>query len=277
MAAVVDARDLYAVYPSPAGGVAALRGLTLSVDEREICVVLGPSGSGKTTLMRVLAGLHRPSAGTVVVAGLDLGRASPRAAPALTAATFSAMPTSTTGGARRRADGRGARVRSARARVGRAARATGAGTELLERVGLLDRAKAAPASSPAASSSASRSARHSRIVRACSSPTSRRASSTPRIAEEVHVLLRELVLEQESAAVIVSHDPASTEIADRVVNIRDGRVSEEQPVGPRPSSSVPEAGCACPRTCCAPRGSRSGRFRLERRRRRAPSRLGRRR
>ena len=77
--ALVETRELFAVYPSPTGGVAALRGLTLTVGEGEICVVLGPSGSGKTTLMRVLAGLHRPSAGTAIVAGFDLVRASGRA------------------------------------------------------------------------------------------------------------------------------------------------------------------------------------------------------
>ena len=73
---LVDARELFAVYPSATGGVAALQGLTLAVDEDEICVVLGPSGSGKTTLMRVLAGLARPSAGSLVVAGVDLLHAS---------------------------------------------------------------------------------------------------------------------------------------------------------------------------------------------------------
>ncbi len=60
---LVEARDLFCVYPAADGGVAALQGLTLDVDEGEICVVLGPSGSGKTTLMRVLAGFERPSAG----------------------------------------------------------------------------------------------------------------------------------------------------------------------------------------------------------------------
>jgi len=72
VSAVVDARELFAVYPSATGGVAALQGLSLSLEEDETCVVLGPSGSGKTTLMRVVAGLARPSAGSLVVAGHDL-------------------------------------------------------------------------------------------------------------------------------------------------------------------------------------------------------------
>ena len=78
MTAVVDARELFAVYPSATGGVAALQGLSLSVEEEETCVVLGPSGSGKTTLMRVIAGLARPSAGSLVVAGHDLVHATRR-------------------------------------------------------------------------------------------------------------------------------------------------------------------------------------------------------
>ena len=49
---LIEARDLFCVYPGADGGVAALQGLTLDVEEGEICVILGPSGSGKTTLMR---------------------------------------------------------------------------------------------------------------------------------------------------------------------------------------------------------------------------------
>ena len=75
---LVDARELFAVYPSAAGGVAALQGLTLAVGGDEVCVVLGPSGSGKTTFLRVLAGLARPSAGSLVVAGVDVPNASAR-------------------------------------------------------------------------------------------------------------------------------------------------------------------------------------------------------
>ena len=81
---LIEARDLFCVYPGADGGVAALQGLTLDVEEGEICVILGPSGSGKTTLMRVLAGFERPSAGSIAVAGLQLGialAAPPRRLP----------------------------------------------------------------------------------------------------------------------------------------------------------------------------------------------------
>jgi thiamine transport system ATP-binding protein len=53
------------------GGVAALERVTLEVDEGEVLAVLGPSGSGKSTLLRVVAGLLRPDAGRVLLAGRD--------------------------------------------------------------------------------------------------------------------------------------------------------------------------------------------------------------
>ena len=63
----VIARDVFHLYPTGRGHVAALRGLTLDVAAGERVVIHGPNGSGKTTLMRVLAGDRDPSAGTVRV------------------------------------------------------------------------------------------------------------------------------------------------------------------------------------------------------------------
>ena len=51
-----------------------MQGLTLSVAEGEVLVVLGPSGSGKSTLLRILAALELPSAGTVRVLGTDVAK-----------------------------------------------------------------------------------------------------------------------------------------------------------------------------------------------------------
>ena len=47
----------------------ALSDISLSVGEREFVTIVGPSGCGKTTLLKILAGLHRSSAGSVTVAG----------------------------------------------------------------------------------------------------------------------------------------------------------------------------------------------------------------
>lgn len=58
---------------SAAGPVEILRGVSLTVMPGETVALLGPSGSGKSTLMMVVAGLERPSAGRVELAGRDLG------------------------------------------------------------------------------------------------------------------------------------------------------------------------------------------------------------
>jgi ABC-type lipoprotein export system ATPase subunit len=229
--ALVDARELFAVYPSVTGGVAALQGLTLGVEEEETCVVLGPSGSGKTTLMRVIAGLARPSAGSLVVAGRDLTHASAaelgsyrrdvlgyadqhywRAlAGELTAAELVAVPL-------------GLASVPDRERRSRA-------LELLERVGLLDRADAHPSELSGGEQQrialCAALARRPRLLIA-DEPTGDLDAES---AGEVLALFSELVSEHGSAAIVVSHDPASTEIADRVVHIRDGRVSEERAGG----------------------------------------------
>ncbi|MBI5628703.1 MAG: ATP-binding cassette domain-containing protein, partial [Candidatus Rokubacteria bacterium] len=66
--ALVSVEDLSIVF----GGLAALSGLTLEVDEGEIFALIGPNGAGKTTVFNVLSGLYRPSAGRIAYAGEDL-------------------------------------------------------------------------------------------------------------------------------------------------------------------------------------------------------------
>ncbi len=227
-APLVDARELFAVYPSAAGGVAALQGLTLAVSDAEICVVLGPSGSGKTTFTRALAGLARPSAGSLVVAGIDVLNASARELGRyrrevlgyadqhywralegeLTAEELVALPLGLAG------------VPSSSA--------TSRARELLERVGLLGRADALPRELSGGEQqriALCAAVAHRPRLLIADEPT---GDLDEESAREVLALLSALAEENGSAAILVSHDPASTEIADRVVHIRDGRVSEER-------------------------------------------------
>jgi putative ABC transport system ATP-binding protein len=69
---IVEAEGLERTYASGTAPVAALAGLSLQVRRGEFLAVMGPSGSGKSTLLNILAGLERPTAGRVVVDGVDL-------------------------------------------------------------------------------------------------------------------------------------------------------------------------------------------------------------
>jgi putative ABC transport system ATP-binding protein len=70
--AAVEARGLTRVYGEGSTAVEALRGVDIDVRSGELVAVMGPSGSGKSTLMHILAGLDKPTAGTVTIAGTEI-------------------------------------------------------------------------------------------------------------------------------------------------------------------------------------------------------------
>ena len=76
--AAIRCTGLVHVYRVAGTDVAALRGVDLDVDPGERTALLGPSGSGKSTLLTVVAGLRRPSAGSVLVDGHDIAQFSER-------------------------------------------------------------------------------------------------------------------------------------------------------------------------------------------------------
>jgi len=223
----IEARDLFRIYSSGGGNAAALQGLTLSVRDGEILVVLGPSGSGKTTLLRILAGLDRPSAGRAIVFGSDLAGLSSRA--------LARYRSNETGYADQHYSRALAPELTARELVGlrlglegatRAER-TRRADELLERVGLADKRASRPHELSGGEQQrvvvCAAVAHRPRLLFA-DEPTGELDHASAALLYEV---LGDLARAEGCTTVIVSHDPESTSIADRIVHVRDGRLSAE--------------------------------------------------
>ena len=227
MTAAVDARDVFRIHRTAEGDAAALQGLTLRIDAREVVAVLGPSGSGKSTLMRILAGLERPSAGSARVLGHDL-----TALPARRSAVLRAHRMGVVDQHYRQAlppDLDCASIVTLQMAMLGATRADRArrSAELLERVGLAEAATARP--SELSGGEAQRIAicaavAHRPSLLLADEPAGELDAVGVRTA---YALIGELAREQSATVVLVSHDPAAAGIADRAVHIRDGRLSDE--------------------------------------------------
>ena len=79
MTAIVSTNGLTRVYGEGETAVHALRGVTIDFPAGQFTAIMGPSGSGKSTLMHLLAGLDRPSSGTVMVDGQEIARLDDKA------------------------------------------------------------------------------------------------------------------------------------------------------------------------------------------------------
>ena len=77
---VLAVRDATMAYP---GGVFALNGVSLRIDEGELLAILGPSGSGKSTLLNLMGTLDRPTGGTIELGGQDVAGLTDRQLSAL--------------------------------------------------------------------------------------------------------------------------------------------------------------------------------------------------
>jgi len=223
----VELRDVFRVHSTPEGDAAALQGLSLEVQEREALVVLGPSGSGKTTLLRILAGLDRPSAGSVRVFGTELSRVPARrladyragavgyVEQQYTRALASELTARELVGVRLGLQGVPRRQRLVRA------------DELLERVGLAAERDARPdelSGGERQRIAVCAALAHRPRLLLADEPTGELDAGNARV---LYDLLGELTHAEGCTTVVVSHDPQSASLADRIVRIRDGRVSEE--------------------------------------------------
>jgi ABC-type lipoprotein export system ATPase subunit len=227
VSAAVIARDVFHLYPTGHGHVAALRGLTLDVAAGERVVIHGPNGSGKTTLMRVLAGDREPSAGSIRVCGVDLAGAGERDRTRLRAGRLGLVD-----------QHHGRTLRPELSIVDNIAlqlRLSGAGRQpartragdLLDRLGLGQLAGRRPVSlsgGEAQQVAVCAAVAHGPALLLADEPTGQLDRDT---ADQVYDLLMAVTGPGSAALVLVTHDVQATRIADRIVRIRDGRLSEE--------------------------------------------------
>jgi putative ABC transport system ATP-binding protein len=228
---MLELRDVSKVYGQGTAEVHALAGVSLSVRAGEMVAVMGPSGSGKSTLLTIAGGLEDPTRGEVLVGGAALA-ALPQAKkarlrrrvigyvfqdfnllPGLTAVENVALPLELDGVA----------VRRARA----------AATAALDVLGLAGRARGFPDELSGGERQRVAIARGlvgDRQLLLADEPSGALDSVN---AEEVMRLLHEACL-RGVAAVVVTHDAQLASWADRVMFLRDGRVTGQTspPVGP---------------------------------------------
>jgi putative ABC transport system ATP-binding protein len=223
--AVVVANDVTRRYGQGDTAVDALRGVSLEIEEGKLTAVMGPSGSGKSTLMHILAGLDKPTSGSVTISGTeittlkdsDLTKLRRRhigfvfqffnLLPMLTAEENIVLPLSIAGTKPEQGffDG------------------------LIDKVGLADRLHHRPAELSGGQQQRVAVARGlvSRpTVLFADEPTGNLDSTT---SHEILDLMRESVDEYGQTMVMVTHDPRAAAIADRVLFLADGLIVKDLP------------------------------------------------
>ncbi|HET7044079.1 MAG TPA: ABC transporter ATP-binding protein [Gaiellaceae bacterium] len=222
--AIVSASKITRRYGEGDAAVDALRGIDLDVEQGKLTAVMGPSGSGKSTLMHILAGLDKPTEGTVTIAGEEIVSMGDNELtrlrrkhigfvfqffnllPMLTAEENVKLPLSVAG----------EKVDDAWF------------DELVRKVGLADRLKHRPAELSGGQQqrvAVARSLVAKPTVVFADEPTGNLDSKT---GEEILNLLRDSSDSYGQTIVMVTHDPRAAAIADRVLFLADGQIVQDR-------------------------------------------------
>jgi putative ABC transport system ATP-binding protein len=227
---VVSAAEVTRRYGEGEAAVDALRGVSLEVQPGELVAVMGPSGSGKSTLMHLLAALDKPTSGTVLIAGQDVGSMNDSDVTKLRREHigfvfqfFNLLP-----------------MLNAEENIKLPLSIAGEKPDpeffenLLKRVGLTDRRTHRPAELSGGQQQRVAIARalvSQPTVVFADEPTGNLDSKT---GSEILELLRGSAEELGQTMVMVTHDAQAATIADRVLFLADGTIVEELPRSPAP-------------------------------------------
>jgi len=221
--AAITLKGVGKTYGEGVAAVHALRDVDLEIPPGELTVILGPSGSGKTTLLNVVGAIDDVTAGTVVVDGVDVGELDDkgqveyrRSKVGLVFQFFNLIPTLT--------------AAENVELVAELTRSDGAdlALETLEQVGLGDRTGHFP--SQLSGGEQQRVAIARALVKQppvllCDEPTGELDFETGRM---ILSLLRRLNRENGQTVLLVTHNAAVGEMADRVIRLRSGEIVEDR-------------------------------------------------
>jgi putative ABC transport system ATP-binding protein len=226
MTPIASTTDLSRRFGEGEAAVDALRGVTVAFGRGEFAAIMGPSGSGKSTLMHLMAGLDAPTAGSVVidgveVAGLDDGRLTQlrrdkvgfvfqafNLLPVLTAEENVTLPLAIAG---RKPDPEWLET-------------------LIGAVGLGDRRTHRPSELSGGQQqrvAVARALVTQPAVVFADEPTGNLDSHA---SADVLALLRRAVDEFGQTVIMVTHDPAAADTADRIVELADGQIVDDRRV-----------------------------------------------
>ena len=233
MPPILEARDLVRSYRVGNADVAAVNGVSLSVEAGEFVAVMGPSGSGKSTLLHLLGGLDRPTSGDVVLDGEMISRLGDDAATKLRREKtgfvfqfFNLLPILSV-----RENVALPFIVAGRDPGGREADA--AIREVLAAVDLADREKYRPDELSAGEQQRVALARalvHRPALLLADEPTGNLDYAT---GTEILDMLWRMCADRGQAVVLVTHDSKAAAYADRVLVVRDGAVLDEIVLGRR--------------------------------------------
>ena len=222
---MITCEGIFKIYKSKEVEVLALQGLDLTIEQGELVAIIGNSGSGKSTLLNMIGGLDKPSAGSVIIDGINLGKMNNKELqqyflktvgfvwqnnarnliPYLTAVENVEMPMIL------------AKEKEKRSRA----------LELLKGVGLEHRINSKLQELSGGEQQrvaiALALANRPRVLLADEPTGSVDSLQTKKIME----VFKKINQQEGVTIVIVTHDQELSKMVDRVINIRDGRVSSE--------------------------------------------------
>lgn len=220
---MINIKNVIKKYRSGSEEIAALGGISAEIRTGEFTVILGPSGSGKSTMLNMLGGMDRPTSGQILINGEDISGLSEkkltdyrRKNVGFVFQFYNLVENLT-----------------AYENVGIAAELngnTGKAANALKEVGLEKRMKSFPnqlSGGEMQRVAIARAVAKSPKLLLCDEPTGALDVAT---GEMIFELLKKYSQNNETAVVVVTHNPDIAKIADHVIRLRDGKIVSDERV-----------------------------------------------